>query len=82
MGAYDGATFDRTIVDSVENSGSPIHVQQVFVCLSGCSQLFHKVQDLMIDRDNAPTFRLRVYTPEKPGKLPVLVCIHNVTLLY
>jgi len=63
MGAYDGADFDRSIVDSVESSGDIIPVQQV--------------QDLMIDREDAPIFRVRVYNPEASGNLPILVWCHT-----
>jgi acetyl esterase len=77
MGAYDGGLFDRSVLDtlSARNTGGSIPVQQV--------------QDVMIEGENVPGFRIRIYTPDRKllgcSRHPVLIwchtgnfCLHNI----
>eukprot|EP01111_Echinosteliopsis_oligospora_P012234 TRINITY_DN4164_c0_g2_i2.p1 TRINITY_DN4164_c0_g2~~TRINITY_DN4164_c0_g2_i2.p1 ORF type:complete len:387 (-),score=103.74 TRINITY_DN4164_c0_g2_i2:50-1210(-) len=67
MGTREGAIFDRSTIDSVENQVGLISVQ--------------KLQDLMIEGELGNTVRLRVYTPDrklrKMTKHPVLLWFHT-----
>lgn len=69
MGARDGATFDRGLVDIAEGATGPITVQQA--------------QDLMIEGsgEDAHSVRLRILTPLKKwkgsSKRPILVWFHT-----